>query len=204
MTVHLANGTALSLVARETAPAASTRDMFTNSSSLLGPRSAGVPGEVRGYWEAKQRLGSPHISWAQLVQPAIDLCEGGITVTAHAARALSRSQSKILADPGLRSGAVVFVTADIYISSQCPAQCSWTRGRGKFTRRERCTRTQCWGPHSGQTTFFFFWNFPHFFFFLNPSRSELLPGGSLRAGLRSSTPGRQPVTWSGTWRWPGG
>ena len=28
MTVHLANGTALSLVARETAPAAASRDMF--------------------------------------------------------------------------------------------------------------------------------------------------------------------------------
>lgn len=167
MTVHLANGTALSLVARETAPAASTRDMFTNSSSLLGPRSAAVPGEVRGYWEAKKRLGSPHISWAQLVQPAIDLCEGGITVTAHAARALSRSQSKILADPGLRSGSVVFVTADIYISSQCLDQCSWTRGLEKFTRRETCTGTQCWAPHSGQNTFFFL-EFPTFLFFLEP------------------------------------
>ena len=104
MTVHLANGTALSLVARETAPAASTRDMFTNSSSLLGSRSAGVPGEVRGYWEAKQRLGSPRVSWAELVQPAIDLCEGGITVSANMARSLRTIQDLILADPGMRSG----------------------------------------------------------------------------------------------------
>ena len=106
MTIHLANGTALSLVAREMAPAASTRDMFRNSSSLLGPRSGGVPGEVRGYWEAKQRLGSPHVSWAELVQPAIELCEKGITVTAHAARALNKKEQHILADPGLRSGQV--------------------------------------------------------------------------------------------------
>ena len=104
MTVYLANGTAVSLVARETAPAASTRDMFRNSSSLVGPRSGGVPGEVRGYWEAKQRLGNPSITWAELIQPSIDLCEGGITVTAHTANALRKSKRMIMADPGLRSG----------------------------------------------------------------------------------------------------
>ena len=49
----------------------------SNGSSVLGAKAGGVPGEVRGYWEAKQRLGNPSISWAELVQPAIDICEGG-------------------------------------------------------------------------------------------------------------------------------
>jgi len=114
MTVHLANGTALALVARETAPAASSRDMFRNSSSLVGGKSGGVPGEVRGYWEAKQRLGNPHVTWAQLIQPAIDFCEGGITVTAHAANALRKSQKMIIADPGLRSVFVDKKSGDVY------------------------------------------------------------------------------------------
>ena len=48
-----------------------------NSSSVLGAKAGGVPGEIRGYWEAKQRLGNPSISWAELIQPAIDICEGG-------------------------------------------------------------------------------------------------------------------------------
>ena len=85
---------------------ASTLSVSTcrNSSSVLGARAGGVPGEVRGYWEAKQRLGNPCISWAELIQPAIDICEGGITVSAHAANAMRKSEERILADPGLRSG----------------------------------------------------------------------------------------------------
>ena len=96
---------------------------------MLGAKAGGVPGEVRGYWEAKQRLGNPCISWAELVQPAIDICEGGeyflirddlriptptpgITVTAHAANAMRRSKERIIADPGLRSGSSLFVKTE--------------------------------------------------------------------------------------------
>ena len=43
----------------------------------MGPRSAAVPGEVKGYWEAKRRFGNPDISWKQLIQPSIDLCNNG-------------------------------------------------------------------------------------------------------------------------------
>ena len=77
MTIHLANGTTVSLVAREMAPRAASRDMFRNASSTIGPLTAGVPGEVRGYWEAKQRYGNPDISWAQLIKPSIDFCNNG-------------------------------------------------------------------------------------------------------------------------------
>ena len=88
MTVHLANGTSVALIARETAPAAATRDMFHGNPDLThyGPLAAGVPGFVAGTWELKQRLGSKAVSWQRLLQPAIDLCFQGITVNSHQAR----------------------------------------------------------------------------------------------------------------------
>eukprot|EP00092_Neocalanus_flemingeri_P032572 GFUD01035427.1.p1 GENE.GFUD01035427.1~~GFUD01035427.1.p1 ORF type:complete len:627 (+),score=232.88 GFUD01035427.1:244-2124(+) len=122
MTIYLANGTAVSLVAREKAPAAASRNMFAGSmeSSTVGPNSAGVPGEVLGYWEAKQRFGNPDIAWADLVQPSVDLCLTGITVSEHAARMLEKSKEAIKKDPGLRSVFVnketgeVFKLGDVY------------------------------------------------------------------------------------------
>ena len=36
-----------------------------------------MPGEVAGYWAAKQRFGNPALAWAELVQPAIQLCNNG-------------------------------------------------------------------------------------------------------------------------------
>ena len=43
----------------------------------MGPKSAGVPGEIKGYWEAKSRFGNPDISWSELLQPTIDICNNG-------------------------------------------------------------------------------------------------------------------------------
>ena len=88
MTVYLANGTRVALIARETAPAAASKDMYHGDSNLThyGPLASGVPGFVAGTWELKQRLGSSAVSWLQLLQPAIDLCFEGITVNNHAYR----------------------------------------------------------------------------------------------------------------------
>ena len=75
-----------SLDFREKAPAAASRDMFLDSAGLvvpdlttLGHLSAGVPGSVEGMWEAHDRFGD--LPWADLIQPAINLAEQGITVT---------------------------------------------------------------------------------------------------------------------------
>ena len=54
--------------------------------SVLGPMAGGVPGEVAGYWAAKQRLGNPLVSWASLIEPSIKLCNEGIPVNNHAAK----------------------------------------------------------------------------------------------------------------------
>jgi len=116
MTIYLANGTAVSLVAREKAPAAATRTMFQDvkGSSKLGPKAAGIPGEVLGYWEAKQKFGNKEISWADLIQPSIDLCMKGIPVSMNAARSLQKQKDHIKADPGLRSVYVNNKTGEVH------------------------------------------------------------------------------------------
>jgi len=116
MTIYLANGTTVALVAREMAPAAASRNMYEGSmeSSTVGPKSAGVPGEVLGYWEAKQRYGNPRIGWADLIQPAVDLCMVGITVSGHTARSLEKEKEAIKADPGLRSVFVNNQTGEVF------------------------------------------------------------------------------------------
>ena len=40
-----------------------------------------VPGEVAGYWAAKQKFGNPNITWSRIIQPTIDMARGGITVS---------------------------------------------------------------------------------------------------------------------------
>ncbi|XP_023326007.1 glutathione hydrolase 1 proenzyme [Eurytemora carolleeae] len=83
--------------------------MTIRTSSLLGPLAAGVPGEVMGLWEAKQRLGNPNIPWSDLIQPSINLCRNGITISAHAANAMNITKSSWKEDPGMRS---VFLNSD--------------------------------------------------------------------------------------------
>jgi len=67
---------------RETAPLAAHRDMYLDgqgdvieNASLIGARSAGVPGTIAGLWEAHQRYGS--LPWKDLVMPAVALAEDG-------------------------------------------------------------------------------------------------------------------------------
>jgi gamma-glutamyltranspeptidase/glutathione hydrolase len=60
---------------RSRAPAAATPDMFVAPrSSEIGHLAVGVPGSVRGLWDAHARFGS--LSWKRLVDPAVGLAEG--------------------------------------------------------------------------------------------------------------------------------
>lgn len=54
-----------------------------------------MPGELKGYWEMYQRLGSKKVSWSRLVQPTIDLCEKGFQVSRHAANAINGLSERI-------------------------------------------------------------------------------------------------------------
>ena len=57
------SGETFSLDARETAPLAASSEMFSGDkdSSQHGPLSVAVPGEIAGYWAAKQRFGNNRI-----------------------------------------------------------------------------------------------------------------------------------------------
>lgn len=61
---------------REIAPAKSNTTMYSNNpmASRFGGLSVGVPGEVRGLYEAHSRWGS--MPWSRLVQPSVDLAAG--------------------------------------------------------------------------------------------------------------------------------
>lgn len=79
LVLHLADGTQAALDFRETAPAGATRDMFLDEDgeltdrSIVGHLASGVPGSVRGLWEAHQRHGS--LPWEALLDPSVELAE---------------------------------------------------------------------------------------------------------------------------------
>ncbi|WP_437223512.1 gamma-glutamyltransferase [Planctomicrobium sp. SH661] len=63
---------------RETAPAASTPDMFTIGETALSAKAVGVPGTVRGLELAHRQYG--RLPWKQLVEPSVKLARDGFTV----------------------------------------------------------------------------------------------------------------------------
>ncbi|WP_326536348.1 gamma-glutamyltransferase [Pseudorhodoferax sp.] len=75
---------------REMAPAAANSTFYTQFkdadgrqdplSSLWGAQAVGVPGTVRGLWEAHQKFG--RLTWQQVLAPAIGLAEQGHVVSA--------------------------------------------------------------------------------------------------------------------------
>lgn len=95
-------GKAYSLNARETAPGAAYEDMYDGDGDLMqkGGLSVAVPGEVRGYYELYQRFGGK-VSWAELIQPTITLCEEGHPVNWHMARALKQHAEEIKSEPSM-------------------------------------------------------------------------------------------------------
>lgn len=62
----------------------------------------GVPGEVLGYFKAKEKFGNPLITMKRLMEPAIRLCKNGITVSRSLRRALKKSETMIRNDSTLR------------------------------------------------------------------------------------------------------
>ncbi|KAG1655136.1 Glutathione hydrolase 1 proenzyme [Nymphon striatum] len=79
------------LDARESAPLGATIDMFTNHpyKSTNSGLSTGVPGEIRGYWDAHKRYG--RLPWSNLFTGAIFLARNGFKVHKHYLFAISKS-----------------------------------------------------------------------------------------------------------------
>ena len=97
MVIRMADGEVAALDFRETAPLAATPERYLDMEGNVtdeierGHKSVGVPGTVKGLAEAHARRGS--LAWEDLLAPAIDLAEGGFTVTAELHEDLSSKQS---------------------------------------------------------------------------------------------------------------
>jgi gamma-glutamyltranspeptidase/glutathione hydrolase/leukotriene-C4 hydrolase len=63
--------------------------------------AVGVPGELKGYWEAHQKYGK--LPWEQVVKPTIKICEEGYIMTKHQEDSLLVSAKLARKDPVLRS-----------------------------------------------------------------------------------------------------
>ncbi|WP_026897819.1 gamma-glutamyltransferase [Daejeonella oryzae] len=94
MVYRSASGEISTLDYREKAPAASSRDMYLDSEgnaitdkSLYGHLASGVPGSVDGMVKAHQKYGK--LSWAEVLQPSIDLAANGFALTERQANELN-------------------------------------------------------------------------------------------------------------------
>lgn len=109
-------GETWALDARETAPAASSEDMYVGqwaNSSLRGGKSVAIPGELRGYWELYKRFGGG-IPWKDLVQPTIDICKNGQYVTKHLESRFIMRKELLWKDPVMRDTFFDKKTNDTY------------------------------------------------------------------------------------------
>lgn len=95
MVYRLSDGEKGSLDFRETAPMAAYRDMYLDSlgnvipgKSTLGASAVGVPGSLKGIWEAHKRFGK--LPFSSLLDPAIALAENGVVISENQAETLAR------------------------------------------------------------------------------------------------------------------
>ncbi|XP_073985422.1 scoloptoxin SSD14-like isoform X3 [Rhodnius prolixus] len=97
------------LIAREKAPMAADKYMYSHSKSnwadimqpsRTGGLAIGVPGELRGYWEAWKKYG--RLEWAKLVEPSIQFSCNGYNMTKHQYDMLFFRKTAIKNDPNLR------------------------------------------------------------------------------------------------------
>ena len=96
--IRLANGKVVALDARETAPAAATRDMYVApgvppKASLVGPLAVATPGLVAGLAEVQKKYGTMPL--ADVMAPAIKLAREGFGLGSYAARMIERMRRHI-------------------------------------------------------------------------------------------------------------
>jgi len=99
--IHLADGSVVAIDARETAPAAASRDMYVapgvdERASLRGPLAVATPGLVAGLASALERYGT--MSLAQVLAPAIRLASEGFEIGPYHARMIGYMRQRISAE----------------------------------------------------------------------------------------------------------
>lgn len=101
MVYRSAKGEVNTLDFREKAAAGASRDMYLDAAgnpivdkSLYGHLAAGVPGSVDGMVEAHHKYGK--LTWAQVLQPAIDLAHNGFKITKRQAGELNGLHQKLM------------------------------------------------------------------------------------------------------------
>ncbi|XP_055998879.1 glutathione hydrolase 1 proenzyme-like [Ostrea edulis] len=84
------NKTAYTIIAREMAPRDASQDMFLkdNISSIEGGLSIGIPGNIKGFYEAWKIGGK--LPWKDLFQPAIKKLREGWSVNYYLAKAIHK------------------------------------------------------------------------------------------------------------------
>jgi gamma-glutamyltranspeptidase / glutathione hydrolase len=117
MLVHLAErNQTVAIDYRESAPAATTRDVFLDAAGNADPQKSrdtglavGVPGTVAGLALALERYGSGKFTLAELIAPAVALARDGIPVEDDLADSLARFQPRLVRWP---STAKIFLKPD--------------------------------------------------------------------------------------------
>jgi gamma-glutamyltranspeptidase/glutathione hydrolase len=134
MVVHLAaRHEDIAIDYRETAPRATTRDIFLDDKgdadlkkSLDSALGIGVPGTVAGLALAHERFGSGKISLAELIAPAIRLARDGFPVDADIAASLPSAQSRLARWPSsakifLKAGGAALALGDTLVQTDLAA-----------------------------------------------------------------------------------
>lgn len=95
-----AKGELATLDFREKAPLKASRDMYLDAAgnaitekSIYGHLAAGVPGSVDGMVKAHAKYGK--LSWAEVVQPALDLAQNGFSITESQAKEFANLQKSL-------------------------------------------------------------------------------------------------------------
>jgi gamma-glutamyltranspeptidase / glutathione hydrolase len=117
MLVHLAGrNETVAIDYRETAPAATTRDVFLDQAGEADPKKSrdsglavGVPGTVAGFALVHEKYGSGKFTLAQLIAPALALARNGFMVEDDLADSLPRAAARLTRWPSTRK---IFATAD--------------------------------------------------------------------------------------------
>ena len=96
--IRLANGTITTLDFREKAPYLAEKNMYLDkygnvlkAKIRLGHLASGVPGSVAGMWALHEKYSQ--LSWAELINPAINLAYSGHLLTEKVAQSLNNKQN---------------------------------------------------------------------------------------------------------------